>query len=405
MLYMNLSSIALKRLRERASKERPCSPITSSDTKKTSPPVNKRHSTTTVSSATSNRALVQEKKVKKAEAAEPPPGTYYLDEIFKTTVNVEVHQKDKPHSSTNHDSGRVGHSETSSDNTVSNNDHHDNTGEERSTSKAKRPLSFDSALQKMDRKLVSKREQPRAGSPSVKKQLESSKIAPSSQRSARGEPLHEEIQSHASSPTGVHTKPTSVKVQKLIDKGFAKVKTKSNVEQLSHPTNRISLTSYRLAKSSANVSKSPNLAGHHTEQTDKLKGKSVRQIVVNKSSPLTSPTAESVSSTASAATGPAISAAKFYSSKVFKQGKIKINIKSNPTSTPIPASKTEKHSTSSPNYSILKKKEVILTGTVYCRHICDRVCENRSYLHKIHLFILSYLSLFLCRLYNICKFY
>ena len=28
--------------------------------------------------------------------------------------------------------------------------------------------------------------------------------------------------------------------------------------------------------------------------------------------------------------------------------------------------------------------------------ICDRVCENRSYLHKIHLFILSYLSLFLC---------
>ena len=33
--------------------------------------------------------------------------------------------------------------------------------------------------------------------------------------------------------------------------------------------------------------------------------------------------------------------------------------------------------------------------------ICDRVCENRSYLHKIHLFILSYLSLLLCGLYNI----
>ena len=36
---------------------------------------------------------------------------------------------------------------------------------------------------------------------------------------------------------------------------------------------------------------------------------------------------------------------------------------------------------------------------------CDQVCENRSYLHKIHLFILSFLSLFLCGLYNICKFY
>ena len=33
--------------------------------------------------------------------------------------------------------------------------------------------------------------------------------------------------------------------------------------------------------------------------------------------------------------------------------------------------------------------------------ICDRVCENR---HKIHLFIVSYLSLFLCGLYNICEF-
>ena len=28
--------------------------------------------------------------------------------------------------------------------------------------------------------------------------------------------------------------------------------------------------------------------------------------------------------------------------------------------------------------------------------LCDQVCKNRSYLHKIHLFILSYLSLFLC---------
>ena len=37
--------------------------------------------------------------------------------------------------------------------------------------------------------------------------------------------------------------------------------------------------------------------------------------------------------------------------------------------------------------------------------LCDRVCENRSYLYKIHLFILSYLSLFLCGLHNICKFY
>ena len=349
MLYMNLSSIALKRLRERASKERPCSPITlSSDTKKISPPVSKRHSTNALSSATSNRAPVQEKKVKKTGVAEPPPGTYYLDEIFKTTVSMEMHQKDKPHSGTNHDSAGVGNSETCSDSIVSNKDHHDNAGEEKSTSKVKRLLSFDSALQKMDRKLMSKRERPRASSPSVKKQLGSSKIAPSSQQS----------ESLANSPT--NTKPTSVQVQKLIDKGFAKVKMKSNVEQ-SQPTNRISLTSNRLVKSSTNVSRVPGLAGQHNKQTDKLKGKSVRQIFVNKSSPLTSPTSESVSST-SAATGPTISAAKFYSPKVSKQGKIKINIKSNPTSTPIPTGKTEKHSTSSPNYSILKKKEVLLTG-------------------------------------------
>ena len=363
MLYMNLSSIALKRLRERASKEQPCSPIAS---KKTSPPVSKRHSSNAVSPTTSNRVLVQEKKVKKTEAADPPPGTYYLDEIFKTNVNMEMHQKDKPHSSTNHDSTRVGSSETSNDSTVSEKDHHGNTGGERSTSKAKRPLSFDSALQKIDRKLMSKRERPRANSPSMKKQLGSSKIASSSQQSARGsEPLHEGMQSVASSPTKVITKPTSAQVQKLIDKGFAKVKTKSNVEQLSHPTNRISLTSNRLAKSSANVSKGPNLAGHHT---DKLKGKSVRQIVVNKSSPLTSPTSELVSNTAATtatAAGPTIATAKFYPSRVSKQEKIEINIKSNPGSTPIPTSKTEKHSTSSPNYSILKKKEVVLTGTVY----------------------------------------
>ena len=360
MLYMNLSSIALKRLREKISKERPCSPITSSsDTKKTSPPVSKRHSTNTVSSTTSNRAPVQEKKAKKAEVAEPPPGTYYLDEIFKTTVNMEMHQKDKPHSGTNHDSAGIGNLETSSDSIVSNKDHHDNRGKEKSTSKAKRPLSFDSALQKIDRKLMSKRERPRAGSPSVKKQIGSSKIFPSSQQSTKGTE-HEEVQSLANSPT--NPKPTSVQVQKLIDRGFAKVKTKSSVEQ-SHSTNRISLTSNRLVKSSANVSKGPSLAGQHTEQTDKLKKKSVRQLFVNKSSPLTSPTSESVSST-SAATGPTISAAQFYSSKVSKQGKIKINIKSNPTSISVPASKTEKHS-SSPNYSILKKKEVLLTGTLY----------------------------------------
>ena len=39
--------------------------------------------------------------------------------------------------------------------------------------------------------------------------------------------------------------------------------------------------------------------------------------------------------------------------------------------------------------------------------MCYRVCENGSYLHKIqvYLFILSYLSLFLCGLHNISKFY
>ena len=188
-------------------------------------------------------------------------------------------------------------------------------------------------------------------SPSVKnqvKRLGSSIISPSSRQSTKGTE-HEEVQSLANSPT--NAKPTSVHVQKLIDKGFAK--------EQSHPTNRIFLTSNRLVKSSANVSKGPSLAGQRNEQTDKLKGKSVRQTFVNRSSLLTSPTSESVSST-SAATGPTISAAKFYLSKVSKQGKIKVN----PTSTFVPASKIEKH-LSSPNYSILKKKEVSLTGTLF----------------------------------------
>ena len=347
MLYMNLSSIALKRLRERASKEQPCS-----TKRKTSPSVTKRQNAT--SPAANNRASIQERKAKKTEeVTKPSSGTYYLDEIFKTTVSMEMHQKNKPHSSTNHeDLNRVGKSD---DNTPPNNDHLSNTGEERHTSKARRPLSFDSALQKMDHKLVNKREQPRVGSPGIKKQLSSGRTTPSSQSTKNTD---EEISSRSSR---VSTKPTSAQVQKLIDKGFAKVKTKSNIEQSPHPTNRIRI---KHNKSTASGAKLPNLAGHQSEQSDKLKGRSVRQISVTKSSPLTSPVGSSVSNitTPTTTSGPVISAAKFYPSKVSKPEKIKVSIKSNATSMAIP-SKAEAHSTTTQNYSILKKKEVILTGT------------------------------------------
>ena len=33
----------------------------------------------------------------------------------------------------------------------------------------------------------------------------------------------------------------------------------------------------------------------------------------------------------------------------------------------------------------------------------DQIIQNTPYLHKIHLFILSHLSLFLCGLYNISQ--
>ena len=344
MLYMNLSSIALKRLRERASKEHPRSNLS---TKKTSPPVSKRQNATTTAT-TSNRASAQERKAKKTEeATRPPSGTYYLDEIFKTTVSMEMHQKNKPHSSTNHEGlTKVGNLD---DITPPNEDHHDNTGGERHTSKARRPLSFDSALQKMDRKLVNKKERPRVGSPSAKKQLASGRTTPTTQSN------NEET---SSNPSRVITRPTSSQVQKLIDKGYAKVKTKSNTELSSHPTNRIPVKHNKLTTSGVKL---PNLAGRQSEQS---KGKSVRQISVSKSSPLTSPVSSSVSNTTTPTTiSPMISAGKFYSSKVSKSEKIKINIKSNPASTAM-SSKTEKHFTSSPNYSILKKKEVVLTGSM-----------------------------------------
>ena len=356
MLYMNLSSIALKRLRERVSKEQPCSNLTM---KKTSPPVSKRQNTT--SAATSNRVSAQERKAKKVEdVTKPPSGTYYLDEIFKTTVSMEMHQKNKAHSSTNLEGlTRVGNLD---DNTLPNEDHHGNTGEVRHTSKARRPLSFDSALQKMDRKLVNKKERPKVGSPSAKKQLASGRTIPTTQ-STNNET--------SSSPSRVITRPTSAQVQKLIDKGYAKVKIKSNAELSSHPTNRIPV---KHNKSTASGVKLPNLAGHQSEQS---KGKSVRQISVrqisvSKSSPLTSPVGSSVSDTTTptTVTSPVISAVKFYSSKVSKSEKIKVNIKSNPASTAT-SSKAEKHSTSSPNYSILKKKEVVLTGSVFVMNICS----------------------------------
>lgn len=357
MLYMNLSSIALKRLRERASKEQPSpsSSRISSNAKKTSPVVNKSHSVSPTTTSSSNRMLVNEKKIKKSEASKPSAGTYYLDEIFKTTVNMEMHQKNmnmemhqktKPHSSTNHvDLNMVDDLESSNDSVTS-------IKEERRTSKARRPLSFSSTLQKVDQKLIGKKERPRVGSPNVKKQFGRSKSDPSMSGTTKN--------SEEESSSSVNTKPASLHVQKLVDKGFAKVKAKSSVEQVSHPTNRISLASNKLNRPVTSSSKLPS-SGRHNELPDKLKGKSIRQISVNKS-PLTSPVFESVSDTTTTTGSPAITASKFYSSKVSNPGKIKVNIKSNPKSVPVP-SKTEKHSTSSPNYSILKKKEVVLTGT------------------------------------------
>ena len=265
------------------------------------------------------------------------------------------------------------------DNTPPNEDHHDNTGGERHT---RRPLSFDSALQKMDRKLVNKKERPRVGSPSAKKQLASGRTTPTTQSN------NEET---SSNPSRVITRPTSSQVQKLIDKGYAKVKTKSNTELSSHPTNRIPVKHNKLTTSGVKL---PNLAGRQSEQS---KGKSVRQISVSKSSPLTSPVGSLVSNTTTTTTiSPMISAGKFYSSKVSKSEKIKISIKSNPASTAM-SSKTEKHSTSSPNYSILKKKEVVLTGSVFVMEtssmqvLHDSLCSSSlifrflsSYFVKLH---------------------
>ena len=75
-------------------------------------------------------------------------------------------------------------------------------------------------------------------------------------------------------------------------------------------------------------------------------------------------------STDEEASSPMISAAKFYLSKTSKSQKMKINIKSNPVSAAM-FSKTEKHSTPSLIYSILKKKEVVLTDSVFVMKMCS----------------------------------
>ena len=150
--------------------------------------------------------------------------------------------------------------------------------EERHTGKARRPLPSDSALQKMDCKLVNEKEQTRVGSPSIRKQLASDRTIPSSQ------------------------------------------------------------------------------------------------------------------STDEEASSPMMSAAKFYLSKVSKPEKIKISIQSNPASTAM-YSKTEKHSTSSPNYSILKKKE-LLTGSVFVME-----ASSTQFLHD-YLYSLS--VTFTSTLLNLC---
>ena len=234
---MNLSSIALKRLREQASKEPPFSrpPPSTVVTKKTSTTHSVRKSNHIISPTAANKVMIHATK-ERTKVSTPETkasaGTYYLDEIFKTSVNMEMHQKSNPQTSDNPKN-------LSSDAIPppSNDD-----APKKSSSSRK---SFDSALQKVDRKMIAKRNKLKE-SPALRKQMGTNITASHSSSTVSYSnhlPQREALDTAGTSGSSVKTKPTSLHVQKLLDKGYAKVKSKSDNHVLptTHQTNRISI--------------------------------------------------------------------------------------------------------------------------------------------------------------------
>ena len=338
---MNLSSIALKRLREQASKEKViCKPPPSVVTKN-SPTIQsvRKSSDTTTSPSTYSSAVMHEKtKAKTSSETKPPGGTYYLDEIFKTSVSMEMHQKSNPQD----------HKKLSSDSISP----PANDSPNKSSASTR---SFDSALQKVDRKMMAKKNKLKQSSTLRKQQV--SKIAESQSSSTvshSGNLPHKEAMDTTGTPnSSVKTKPTSLHLQKLIDKGYAKVKSKNdNHMSVTHPTNRISSASKNLIRS-ATCSSSTGSPVKQRTSSDKVK--TVRQISISPKVSSTPSTTESSSS--KLASSPVISSSQFYGSQSQMATKNKTTVK------PAPAPAPSKPRTMTlPNFSILKKKEVTLTG-------------------------------------------
>jgi len=342
MLYMNLSSIALKKLREHASKEKViCKPPPSVVTKN-SPTIRsvRKSSDTTTSPSTYSSAVVHEKTKAKTSETKPPGGTYYLDEIFKTSVSMEMHQKSNPQDYKKFSSDSISPSANDSPN-------------KSSTS----TRSFDSALQKVERKMMAKKNKLKQSSTLRKQQV--SKITDSQSSNAishSGNLPHKEVMDATGTPnSSVKTKPTSLHVQKLIDKGYAKVKSKNdNHVSVAHPTNRISLAVKNLSRSPTCSSSTGSPVKQITTcSSDKVK--TVRQISI---SPKVSSTLSNVESSSSkVANSPVMSSSQFYGSQSQVATKNKTSIKPAPAPAP-----TKPRTVTLPNFSILKKKEVVLTG-------------------------------------------
>ena len=340
MLYMNLSSIALKRLREQASKEQVISRPPHVTKKSSTTHSMKRSSETTSPTAASNvmvHAAKERTKVKTYET-KPPVGTYYLDEIFKTSVNMETHQKSNPHSSDDHKNLSL--------DTIS------PSGDDIPNKSTASKTSFDSALQKIDRKMMAKKSKLKQSSTLRKQQGIRLTVGHSSNTVSHSDDLpHEKaIDTTGTSDNTVKTKPTSLHVQKLIDKGYAKVKSKGdNHVSTTHPTNRISLASKHLFKSvtpSGTAVKQKSISD---------KAKIVRQISVSPKLSSAPSTTESPSS--KVASGPMMTSSQFYGSQSQVSTKNKTGVKQAPA-----PSLSKPRTITLPNYSILKKKEVVLTG-------------------------------------------
>jgi len=343
MLYMNLSSIALMRLREHASKEQVISkpPPSATVTKNSSTIHTVRKSSDITSPTMHSSAMVhatkEKTKVKTSSEPKPPDGTYYLDEIFKTSVSMEMHQKSNPHDHKNLSSDSISPSANPNKRSVS-------------------ARSFGSVLQKVDRKMLAKKNKLKQSSTLRKQQVSNTTASQSSNTVSHGSNLpREEATNTTGTPnSSVKTKPNSLHVQKLIDKGYAKVKSKNdNHVSVTHPTNRISLASKDLSRSAYSPSSTGSLV---KQRTSSDKTKTARQISVSPKVSSTPSTTETSSS--KVAGSPMMTSSQFYGSHSQVATKNKTSVK--PASAPAPA--PSKPRTITPNFSILKKKEVVLTG-------------------------------------------